>query len=79
MPVLDGYETARLIRAGRVPGLDPRVPIIALTASATPEDRQRCLAAGMTDYISKPVRPAEVDEALRRVAAARGDAAETTS
>jgi PAS domain S-box-containing protein len=68
MPVLDGYETARRIRAGRVPGLDRRIPIIALTASATPEDRERCLAAGMDDYISKPVRPAEVEAALRRSA-----------
>jgi CheY-like chemotaxis protein len=66
MPVLDGYETARRIRAGRVPGLDPAVPIIALTASATAEDRQRCFAAGMTDYVTKPVRPEEVSEALGR-------------
>jgi PAS domain S-box-containing protein len=71
MPVLDGYETARRIRAGGVPGLDPRVPIIALTASATAEDRQKCLAAGMDDFVAKPVRPAEVAEALRRVMAAR--------
>ena len=70
MPILDGYETARRIRAGAVPGLDPRVPIIALTASATAEDRQKCLAAGMDDFISKPVRPAEVAEALRRLTAA---------
>jgi PAS domain S-box-containing protein len=71
MPVLDGYETARRIRAGAVPGLDSRVPIIALTASATVEDRQKCLAAGMDDFVAKPVRPAEVAEALRRVLPAR--------
>jgi len=71
MPVLDGYEAARRIRAGQVPGLDPRVPVIALTASATAEDRERCLAAGMDFYIAKPVRPAEVEDALRR-ALARG-------
>jgi PAS domain S-box-containing protein len=69
MPVLDGYETARRIRAGGVPGLDLRIPIIALTASATSEDRQKCLAAGMDDFVAKPVRPAEVAEALRRVMA----------
>jgi PAS domain S-box-containing protein len=66
MPVLDGYETARRIRAGGVPGLDPAVPIIALTASATVEDQQRCLVAGMTDFVTKPVRPAEVNAALGR-------------
>ena len=75
MPVLDGYETARRIRAGRVRGLDPAVPIIALTASATPEDRQKCLAAGMNDYISKPVRPEEVNDALRRALARSAGAA----
>ena len=74
MPVLDGYETARRIRAGLVPGLDPRMPLLALTASATAEDRQKCLAAGMDVYITKPVRPEEVDEALRRLTAARGAA-----
>ncbi len=67
MPVLDGYETARRIRAGRVPGLDPGTPIIALTASATAEDRQRCLLAGMNEYVTKPVRPEEVNAALGRV------------
>jgi CheY-like chemotaxis protein len=52
MPGMDGFETARRLR------LDPEfrdTPIIALTALAMPSDRQRCLDAGMDEYISKPV------------------------
>ncbi|MCA9553059.1 MAG: response regulator [Myxococcales bacterium] len=53
MPVMDGYEATERIRAlGRYADL----PIVAMTASALPEDRARCLAAGMTDHIAKPVR-----------------------
>jgi PAS domain S-box-containing protein len=66
MPGLDGYEVTRRIRTGRVPGLDPHVPIIALTASAMPDDRRKCIEAGMDDYVPKPLRPAEVSAALRR-------------
>ncbi len=66
MPVLDGYETVQRIRAGAVPGLDPRIPVIALTAYAMPEDRQKCRRAGMDDYLAKPLRPNELAEALAR-------------
>jgi CheY-like chemotaxis protein len=62
MPVQDGFDTARAMR-GEERGA--RVPIIAMTAAALLEDRQSCLAAGMDDFVSKPV---EVDR-LERVLA----------
>jgi CheY-like chemotaxis protein len=56
MPEMDGYEAARAIRIeeGRHPD-QRRVPIVALTAHATKDDRDRCLEAGMDDYLSKPL------------------------
>jgi len=65
MPGMDGYETARLIRDDerRRGG---RTPIVALTADTLAGDRERCLAAGMDDYISKPVSSALLAGALQR-------------
>jgi signal transduction histidine kinase/ActR/RegA family two-component response regulator len=66
MPDVDGYEATTRIRAAERVG---RLPIVALTASATIEDRERCLAAGMDDFVSKPVRLAELARALARATA----------
>ena len=55
MPDLDGIEATRQIRASE--GLN-RVPIVALTAAVMPGDRERCLDAGMTDFLGKPVNRA---------------------
>jgi len=57
MPVMDGFETIRRIRET---GRHDHLPIIALTAKAMPEDRQRCLDVGANDYLSKPVRIEEL-------------------
>jgi CheY-like chemotaxis protein len=62
MPDVDGLEATRLIRS-RETG-DERIPIVALTARAMMGDRERCIAAGMDGYLSKPIRSAELMEVL---------------
>lgn len=62
MPTMDGYEAARRIRL--LPGESGKVPIIALTASASPEDRERSLTAGMNLHIAKPVTLEDLRKAL---------------
>ncbi len=60
MPVLDGYDAARRIRALEASRGVPRTPIVALTASALESDRRRSLEAGMEGHLSKPVRSADL-------------------
>jgi CheY-like chemotaxis protein len=67
MPEMDGLEATRRIRAA-YPG-DARPRIVALTANALAEDREATVQAGMDDYVSKPIRPAELEDALRRTEA----------
>jgi signal transduction histidine kinase/ActR/RegA family two-component response regulator len=69
MPVMDGIQCTRAIRA-RESGAGRRLPVVAMTAHALAADRVRCLDAGMDDYVSKPVRPAELAAAIERCAAA---------
>jgi CheY-like chemotaxis protein len=64
MPVMDGFEAARAIRNLKSPA--SRIPIIAVTANALPGEREKCLAAGMDDYVPKPVSKYALDQALAR-------------
>jgi len=57
MPELDGYKATQQIRAGNADVLNISIPIIAMTANAMADDKQKCLDAGMNDYIAKPIEP----------------------
>ena len=64
MPVLDGYEATKRLRED--PEIHPQPYIVALTASALTGDRELCMAAGMDDYITKPVKTKDLNAALER-------------
>ncbi len=60
MPIIDGITATEIIRRE----ISKKIPIVAMTAAAMKEDRERCLAAGMNDYLSKPVNPAKLKEKI---------------
>ena len=75
MPEMDGLEATRLIRERqqdktRFPNYKSSIIIVAMTANAMPGDREKCLAAGMDDYLAKPVRPEDVRKIIERWATA---------
>ncbi|MDP3538540.1 MAG: response regulator [Azonexus sp.] len=55
MPVMDGFQAVAAIRGGQVAGIDPHIPVIAMTAGALDSDRDHAIAAGMDDYLAKPI------------------------
>ncbi len=66
MPGLDGYETTQRVRTGKARGVNPNIVIIALTANAMASDRDKCLEAGMNDFVTKPVRLDDLRDVLER-------------
>lgn len=64
MPVMDGFAATQAIRAGE--NLNARTPIVAVTANATDEDRDHCIAVGMNDYLKKPVKPRDISTIITR-------------
>ena len=66
MPELDGFQVVRAVRVRELTA-GGHLPIIALTARSRKEDRERCLAAGMDDFQTKPIRPADLLAAIDRV------------
>ncbi len=70
MPVMSGFDATAAIRA-RERSNGAHVPIVAMTAHAMKGDRERCLAAGMDEYVSKPIRREDLRRALNRSRASR--------
>ncbi len=66
MPVMDGFEASRKIRDPQSAVCDQSIPIVAMTANVMQGDREKCVDAGMDDYISKPVDPEDLQKVLQR-------------
>ena len=84
MPEMDGLEATRIIRErqhdkSRYPNYDSRIIIVAMTASAMPGDRDKCISAGMDDYLAKPVRPEDIRSVVERWGSAAKANAPTAS
>ena len=65
MPVMDGYEATKQVRHSESKVLNREIPIIAMTANSMEGDREKCLSVGMDDFLSKPINPTKVLEALK--------------
>ena len=68
MPEMDGFEITHQIRNRDPLDFDPNIPIIALTANIVETDKQKCIDAGMDDYLTKPFRPDKDFSVIKRVA-----------
>jgi CheY-like chemotaxis protein len=66
MPEMDGYEATRRIRQRQGGTRNPDIPIIAITADAMTGDRDKCLQAGMSDYLAKPIEPRQLADVLEK-------------
>lgn len=66
MPVLDGFETTQALRRGEATSLNQDTPVVALTAGALNGEKQKCLDAGMSDYLTKPIDPSELARILSK-------------
>jgi CheY-like chemotaxis protein len=65
---MDGLEATRRLREREATAGRARIPVLAMTANAMQEDREACLAAGMDDFLAKPIRPDELFARLERLA-----------
>jgi PAS domain S-box-containing protein len=77
MPRLDGYTAVRRLRSGESGALDPAIPVIALTAHALAGDREKSMAAGMDDHLSKPLELDQLERALAEAVSRAGRARQT--
>ncbi len=66
MPEMDGYETTEQIRNSNTDAINSKIPVIALTAHSTEADKDKCLEAGMNDYLAKPFQPQMLADKLKK-------------
>ena len=66
MPEMDGYDATRALKSGEYGANIAKIPVVAMTANAMEGDKEKCYAAGMDDYISKPIDPARLEEVLKK-------------
>jgi len=71
MPVMDGFEATRRLRANDPTVQNPRIPVIAMTANVKQSDRDRCVESGMDDFVGKPIDREQLFEVIERVMAAQ--------